>query len=202
LILITGSTLTYYNFDTILQNAKSKEIKTSENVLQHFSTIGALQNEASNQERINRWASAIYMFQEKPILGFGPGTYQFKYGPYQSLKYKTRISTSHGNKGTAHSEYFTALSETGIFGLLIFLVILFYSLNLGIKIYYKVKGNSKYKIAIYGAMCGLITFYVHGLFNNFLDTEKMSILFYGSLAILVAIDFKITEEIKSNSPTT
>jgi len=188
LILTLISSVVYVNFDSLIHKAQAKELKTSGNLQQHLMTVGALQNEASNQERINRWVSATRMFKERPLTGFGPGTYQFKYGPFQSLKYKTRISTNFGDRGTAHSEYFTALSETGIFGFILFFILVFYSLNLGMKLYYKLDNNSKYKVAVYGAMCGLLTFYIHGLFNNFLDTEKMSILVYGSLAVLVAID--------------
>ena len=44
----------------------------------------------SNLERINRWQSAFRLFKERPILGWGPGAYQFVYAPYQKAKEKTQ----------------------------------------------------------------------------------------------------------------
>ncbi len=38
------------------------------------------------------------------------------------------------------------------------------------------------------ALLGLITYYIHGVMNNFLDTDKVSALFWGFTAVIVAID--------------
>jgi len=35
----------------------------------------------------------------------------------------------------------------------------------------------------------LITYYAHGLMNNFLDTDKASVPFWGFTAMIVALDF-------------
>jgi putative inorganic carbon (hco3(-)) transporter len=35
---------------------------------------------------------------------------------------------------------------------------------------------------------GLLTYFIHGLMNNFLDTDKASIPFWGFAAMLVAAD--------------
>ena len=37
---------------------------------------------------------------------------------------------------------------------------------------------------------GLFTYFVHGILNNFLDTDKASAPFWGFLAILVLFDLK------------
>ena len=66
-------------------------------------------------ERINRWKCAVSMFKEKPILGYGPGTYQFHYGVFQNHKDKTIISTNSGDMGNDKVKSFL------LFCLLIFL---------------------------------------------------------------------------------
>jgi hypothetical protein len=38
------------------------------------------------------------------------------------------------------------------------------------------------------ALAGLVTYYIHGLLNNFLDTDKISVPFWGFTAMIVAID--------------
>jgi hypothetical protein len=35
---------------------------------------------------------------------------------------------------------------------------------------------------------GFITYFFHGLFNSFLDTDKASVLVYGSLSAFVMMD--------------
>jgi hypothetical protein len=39
-----------------------------------------------------------------------------------------------------------------------------------------------------GAIVGLITYYGHGLMNNFLDTDKASVPFWGFTAMVVSLD--------------
>ena len=67
------------------------------------------------------------MWEDKPWLGWGPGTYMFKYAPYQLSYQLTIISTNFGTNGNAHSEYLGPLAEQGIVGLLIVVsFVLFY----------------------------------------------------------------------------
>jgi O-antigen ligase len=127
------------------------------------------------------------MFKERPFFGFGPGTYQFQYAPFQRSKYRTIITTNSGDGGNAHSEYLGPLSESGILGTLsvIFLVItVFYS---GINIYRKEKDKN---IRIISLMCvlALTTYYTHGFLNNFLDTDKLAVPVFGAMAVIVALD--------------
>ena len=37
-------------------------------------------------------------------------------------------------------------------------------------------------------LVGLVSYYLHGMLNNFLDTDKISALFWGFTAMLVAMD--------------
>ncbi len=37
-------------------------------------------------------------------------------------------------------------------------------------------------------LVGLLTYYIHGLLNNFLDTDKAAVPFWGFTAIIVAMD--------------
>ena len=34
----------------------------------------------------------------------------------------------------------------------------------------------------------LLTYYIHGVFNNFLDTDKLSVPFWAFTAVIVALD--------------
>jgi putative inorganic carbon (HCO3(-)) transporter len=111
----------------------------------------------------------------------------FKYAPYQISYQKTPISTEEGDRGNAHSEYLGPLSESGFIGSLSFLAIVITTLITGFGVYRKVQ-IKQMKILVLSLMLGLITYYVHGIMNNFLDTDKASALFWGFTGMLVAID--------------
>lgn len=188
-----------FNFQNIYQGLRESEAKYDDNVGAHLTSVTNLQSDASNLERINRWVCAYRMFEEKPLLGFGPGTYQFEYDKYQTPEFMTRISTHQGNRGNAHSEYLTYLSETGFLGLIIFLSLIIYTLHIALKLIYNTSLSKQNRNLVYGAILGLITFFTHGLFNTFSDYEKMSVLIYGSLAILVSIDLSTKKENEENT---
>jgi putative inorganic carbon (hco3(-)) transporter len=193
LILVSGAVL-FINSGRMLEDREISEHVYTDNIIEHFATLGKLQSDVSNMERVNRWVCSLRMFQEKPFTGFGPGTFQFEYAPYQSAEYMTRISTYKGDRGGVHSEYLSALVENGIAGFVQFTLLVFYSIHLGLRLFYKNKGNNEIRLVIYAALMGLVTFYVHALFNEFLTYDKMSILVYGSLCILVYIDLMHTNK--------
>ena len=160
---------------------------TSDNLLEHTTSISNISTDASNVERINRWHCALYMFYDKPVFGWGPGTYQFQYAPFQLLKYNTVIRTNTGDLGNAHSEYLGPLAESGILGFLSFCLLVYVVMYQAVRLYYDVE-NSKIKILIFFIIISLTTYFIHGIFNNFLDTDKASIAIWGSIAMIVAID--------------
>jgi O-antigen ligase len=127
------------------------------------------------------------MFEEKPIFGFGPDTYQFKYAPYQKSENLTWISTNNADGGNAHSEYLGPLAETGFMGTITVLILCYVVLHLGFRLYFTVR-NQKWRIVVISTFLGWVTYIIHGTLNNYLDTDKASVPFWGFIAVLVAID--------------
>jgi O-antigen ligase len=160
---------------------------SSANFGEHIQSISNISTDASNLERINRWQSAIRMFAERPVFGFGPGTYQFEYAPYQHSDEKTLISTNFGDKGNAHSEYIGPLAETGLIGMLSMLGIVLFTVITGLRVYKKAE-SKEIKMISLSILLGLIAYFFHGTMNNFLDTDKASVPVWGFIAILAALD--------------
>ena len=127
------------------------------------------------------------MFKEKPLFGWGPGTYMFQYAGFQSSREKTIISTNFGDLGNAHSEYIGPLAESGIPGTLSVIILLITVFYTGFRYYSRMK-DSPYRWIVLAASLSLVTYAVHGLMNNFLDTDKASALFWGYIAMIVALD--------------
>ena len=185
-LIITGALFFTFYGDIIMYLERNRQ-DSSTNLTEHIQSIYNISSDASNLERINRWSSAIRMFREKPLLGWGPGTYMFQYAPFQFSYEKTIISTNAGDMGNAHSEYIGPLSESGILGMLTFLAIIVMVIYTGQRVYFRAT-DRRIKFFSLTALLGLMTYYLHGLMNNFLDTDKASVPFWGFTAILVALD--------------
>ena len=189
-ILITVITLSgiFFSLQDEIFIALGRNNTDSEgNLSNTISSVTNISTDASNLERINRWSCAVRMFEEKPILGWGPGTYMFYYAPFQKSSERTIISTNFGTNGNAHSEYLGPLSEQGLIGMIIVFVMLFAVLFMGYRLYYSVKERNM-RILTVGVFLGLFPYFIHGFLNNFLDTDKLSVPFWGFMAILVCID--------------
>jgi putative inorganic carbon (hco3(-)) transporter len=176
------------NIDPLIEYIGRNEASSNRgDVREQFQSVSNIRSDISNLERINRWKCALRMFEEKPLAGWGPGTYQFIYGTYQVRSEMTRISTFRGDKGNAHSEYLGFLSESGVPGLLIYLVLILVVLSTALRVIYRVDNKQVRNLAIV-VLLSLLTFYFHTIFNGFLETEKIGSLYYGTLAAITGLD--------------
>ena len=177
----------------IWQRMDSTTEDSSADLGQHLRSASNISTDQSNLERINRWKCALRMFEEKPLAGWGPGTYQFNYGPFQRASERTAISTDFGDAGNAHSEYLGALSESGLPGAVLYLLITITAVITGIRVWYREKRGASGYFAL-AILTGLITYVVHAVMNSFLDSDKIAALWWGFIAILTAMDLKLKEE--------
>jgi O-antigen ligase len=124
------------------------------------------------------------MAQEQPLVGFGPGTFQFQYIDFQRIDEMTRISTPpgiqraptiYGRGGGAHSEFWQALAESGWVGLSLWATLV------GAATWGGLRRHGTRLLAL-----GLLTFFAHGAVNNFLHDGRMAALVWGSVAVLGA----------------
>ena len=171
----------------IVYSLSKNDQDASGDVVENIQSMTNISTDASNLERINRWNSAIRMFKDRPLVGWGPGTYQFLYAPYQESKNKTIISTNSGDMGNAHSEYIGTLAEQGIPGSLIVVTIVVTFMYCGLMTYRRAK-NKESRILVLAATLALFGYYIHGTLNNFLDTDKLAVPIWSCMAIITAID--------------
>ena len=195
LIAVIGIFLIYQS--EIIMNLEKNKQDTSKDYVEHIQSISNISTDASNLERINRWQSAFRMFKERPITGWGPGTYQFKYAPFQYSKEKTIISTNTGDLGNAHSEYIGPLAEQGVLGMLSFVLLAVAVIYTAVKVYKRSNSTTVKNLSLL-SLLGLVTYYIHSLLNNFLDTDKLSVPFWSFIAIIVALDIThVSKEVET-----
>jgi O-antigen ligase len=153
-------------------------------------SVTNVQTDASNIERLNRWVSALRMFEEQPYCGFGPGTYQFTYIPFQEKRLENRLTVRNpdtpppGSGGTAHSELLLQLSENGILTPLIFLL-------MWIRWWYFGFFTIAKRSPLLPLFLGLSTYFFHMQFNNFLNQPVFAFLFWATAAYF---DFQLSSK--------
>lgn len=188
LITLVSLIIIFLSFQTEILRVLNKNTTDSEGDLSaNVESMTNIKTDASNVERLNRWSCAIEMFKQRPWLGWGPGTYMFQYAPFQKKSERSYISTNNGDNGNAHSEYLGPLAEQGIFGLLIVIGLMLTVFSTGYRYIYSIKKSEKKLLAI-GVLLGLCTYFAHGFLNNFLDTDKLAVPFYGFITILICMD--------------
>lgn len=171
----------------ILSKLESNSTESSADLMEHISSMTNISTDASNLERINRWHCAIMMFKERPVFGWGPGTYAMKYAPYQLTSQRTFISTNYADGGNAHSEYLGALSQSGLLGFITFIAVILIVFYTAVMAYSRTD-DKRIKTILISAIVSLSTYYIHAFLNNFLDTDKAAIPFWGFTAMIVTLD--------------
>jgi putative inorganic carbon (hco3(-)) transporter len=197
--LFLGAIL-FFSWDSIqMELARNKSEHTTEEFGKRLESAANVTTDASNLERLNRWSCALQMFEERPIVGFGPGTYAFQYARFQEPENITIISTNFGDAGNAHSEYLGPLSEMGVFGLLSMIFIVSAIFYKGIMLYLNWPAEqSEMKVLILSMVLALVTYFVHAFLNNYLDTDKAAVPIWGFCAAFIAMEMKLASNTSIN----
>lgn len=188
-VLLVGGGIYLVNKDQITIALERNRDESSDDMAEHVSSIGNISSDASNLERINRWNSALRMFEERPVFGWGPGTYMFQYAPFQAAEDRTIISTNFGLNGNAHSEYLGPLAEQGVLGMVLMVVLVLVTSYRAMVTYARITDGEDRRLFM-GAFLGLVTYFVHGVLNNYLDLDKASVPFWGFTIMVVLFDIR------------
>jgi putative inorganic carbon (HCO3(-)) transporter len=186
LIALVGVGGLLANMDSLLTDLSRNKNESDDNIENHLQSVGNVSSDPSNLERLNRWESGLRMWEEKPMMGWGPGTYTFQYGQFQLPHEMTIISTNVGDLGGIHSEYLRPLAESGILGTVLLVCIVLAVFSIAFKHQRTLSGKTKYlSMAVF---LGLVTYFAHGVLNNYTEFDKIAVPFYSFMAVLTAIE--------------
>ncbi len=193
--VLVGFMATYFSWDSIqMELERNKFEHTTEEFGEKLQSATNVTTDASNLERLNRWSCAIEMFKERPIFGFGPGTYAFEYARFQHPDQMTIISTNFGTKGNAHSEYLGPLAEMGVLGLVTVLLIVIAIFYKSITLYHKWPQEDRLMRTILLSMIlALVTYFVHGAINNYLDADKAAVPIWVFCAAFIGLEIRLNK---------
>lgn len=137
----------------------------------------------STMERVYRWIAGFYMSKEDPLVGFGPGNFVNFYKSYTVTSFQTYVSDNPEQSGI-HSYYILTLVEQGIPGLLLFLLLSFYTLVRGEQIYHRLTDPHQKRIVMTALLC-LIVIHSFLIINDMIETDKVGTFFFLYTAIIV-----------------
>jgi len=148
-------------------------------------------------ERMFVWESTIDMIKKKPIFGWGQDTFQNEFYTHYTTNLKARkildefgkrVFDVRGIHFHTHNVYIGLIQETGIFGLIVFLTILFTIFK---RIILILKNNFNFweKTLTWGILGVIVDFSVHGLLDYPLRAET-AYMFWFLAGLLFSFDKK------------
>ncbi len=148
----------------------------------------------SSYSRIPMMQVAWNVIQAHPLLGIGVNNYLYVMTDYDN----TEVQITKTFRSTVHNLYLQVTAETGIPGLLLFLLLL-------LAVLLRMRKNinfapKKYRQFQLGVFCGFITFLIHSLVDNSDLTQTPSFIFWIYIALsyiivnLSAQEFYLPEE--------
>jgi len=134
----------------------------------------------SGQIRLNIWRATINLIKERPIFGAGLRGYQKMISKYQKpFTLPTGEIISEEIHPYPHNLFLAIWSELGIFGLIVFLLIILKFFKLGFK---KAKSNGN---IVYSLMASMLVILIHGLVDTPYFKNDLSILFWLIVGLMI-----------------
>jgi len=138
-------------------------------IIQRFMSIGNM-NDSSTSYRVNIWLGTISMLKDYWLSGIGPG--QSAYNKVYPFYGYNGISAPH-----AHNTFLQIMCDTGIMGIITFVLIIYqYFKNLFIT-YLKEK-DFEAKVLTISAMSSVMAFMVQSMFDYTFYNYRVMLLFW------------------------
>jgi O-antigen ligase len=140
----------------------------------------------SSMERVYRWIAGFYMIDERPWLGFGPGSFYESYMPYTDKHFITYVSDNPERSGI-HNYFLMTATDQGLPGLVIFLALLIFALLKAQWLYNRLDDGFPKKML---SACIVTLFFIIFilLLNDMIETDKVGSFFFFSLAMIVMLE--------------
>lgn len=135
---------------------------------------------SSMQDRFYMWRIGWKIFLEHPIIGNGFNTFFLKFKEYREDEFKNKRGSY------AHNGYLQIAADTGILGLMVFLLLICTAFRNIFKYIKEVK-NAFYGTFALGLAAGLFAFLIHSFFDTNLQSLPLVTLFWFCLALLMSL---------------
>lgn len=142
----------------------------------------------SSAERYYRWIAALRMSKIRPWFGVGPNNFYEYYKAYTVTSFKTWVSRN-TERSTTHNYFLFLIVEQGYPATILYAILIFIIFYYGQRVYHRLSSSFE-KAIVMSAMCCIAAIFINNFFSELLETDKIGSLFYLSLAVIIALDFK------------
>lgn len=118
------------------------------------------------------------LWDKQPLIGFGPRTFQ------EIFPHKEHFADKEINQW--HNDFIQIYMESGIFALLIYLILIVYIFYSGIKLLKKVKQNQFSFNIVFASLVGMLGLIVSSFLGGFITSPILSVLFVFVLNLFIA----------------
>jgi len=160
------------NFDTTVSHTEFSNLLDATYKLEDISTM----------ERVYRWVAGANMIKQKPIIGYGPGSFYTFYQTFTVSSFRTYVSNNPEKSGI-HNYYLMTMVEQGVVGFLILLIMCIGTLIIGQRVYHNTKDKDE-KTLVMAANLSLIIVMAINLINDTLEVDKIGSFFFLSMALI------------------
>lgn len=141
--------------------------------------------DVSSMERIYRWIAGIHMVNDRPITGFGPNGFVPNYKNYTVFLFETWISDNEEKSGV-HNYFLMTAIEQGLFGLLVWVLLLFAFFAYGENFYHKSQSKDL-KNTTRAILLSMVAVVVSLIFSDMIEVDKTGSFFFINLALLILV---------------
>ncbi len=137
----------------------------------------------STRQRVLLWEDTLSMIAGNPLLGVGAGNYEFSIQPHlglESLTLKAKLEEQNNAEHMifrAHNEYLEVWSETGLLGIVIFLILLIQIVRSVIRLLLAYVRGEEEPLVI-GLSAAVLATLTHALFSSNFQNPASAIVFW------------------------
>lgn len=182
-LLVMGSALWFLQDNRYLQYRPQYE-KTIYHASfdEHMAATYRMQD-MSTMERFYRWIAATKMARENWLTGSGPNSFYPIYKSYTANDFRTYVSDN-PEKSTVHNYFLLLLTEQGIPGLMLFIILFSTMLLSAQRIYHQTSDtHTRGLMLTVGAILGMIGVLI--FLSDLIETDKIGSVFYLCAGLLV-----------------
>ncbi|MEO6131425.1 MAG: O-antigen ligase family protein, partial [Saprospiraceae bacterium] len=137
----------------------------------------------STVERFYRWVAGYYMLKERPVAGFGPGSFYSLYQNYADRHFTTYVSDNPEHSGM-HNYYLMQAVDQGLIGLGIFLTLIISVLLYGEHLYHRM-ALGPWKELLMASLVSFCCILFILTLNDMVETDKVGSFFFFCIAIVI-----------------
>jgi hypothetical protein len=133
----------------------------------------------SSPPRAKLWRAGVKMWLAYPLLGVGPDNFRRVYGPYLG-------QTEFDDRITANSWYVETLATTGVIGLIAGWLVLS-AVAILVRRHWRTLTDRSTRALALGLSSALLTFFIHGLVDYFMEFTPTYSLFWLIAGLLIGL---------------